>query len=106
MCSKMNKQGNRGVCIQDRPVVTQPFSTVALDLVGPLPKARHGVQYLLTYCCMATRWPEAVPLRTVTATEVAEGIVSIVSRTGIPQRILTDQGSVFTSRLIVGQPTM
>ncbi len=49
---------------------------------------------------MATRWPEAVPLRTVTATEVAEGIVSIVSRTGIPQRILTDQGSVFTSRLM------
>ncbi len=62
MGSKMNKKGNRGMCMQGRPVVTQLFSKVALDLVGPLPKARHGVQYLLTYCCMATRWPEAVPL--------------------------------------------
>ena len=55
---------------------------------------------LLTYCCMATRWPEAVTLRTVTATEVAEGLVFIISRTGIPQRVLTDQGSVFTGRVM------
>ena len=100
VCCRVNKQGNKGVCIQERPLVDEPFASVAIDLVGPLPKGRQGVQYLLTYNCMATRWPEAVPLRTVTATEVAEALVSILCRTGIPQRILTDQGSVFTGRLM------
>ncbi len=49
--------------------------------------------------CLATRWPEAVPLRTVTANAVAEGLWSIFARTSIPERILTDQGSQFCSRL-------
>ena len=31
---------------------------------------------------------------------VAEGLCDIFSRTGIPSHILTDQGSVFTSKLM------
>ncbi len=50
--------------------------------------------------CLTTRWPEAVPLRTITARSVAEGLWSIFVRTSIPERILTDQGSQFCSRLV------
>ncbi len=49
--------------------------------------------YLLTYVCMATRWPEAIPLRAITARSVAEGLCNIFVRTSIPEIILTDQGS-------------
>ncbi len=65
--------------------------------MGPLPKGRGGTQYILTYSCMATRWPEAAPLRGVTAQEVAEAFVGIMCRTGMPDTILTDRGSMFTS---------
>ncbi len=37
------------------------------------------------------------PLRGVTAQEVAEAFVGIMCRTGLPDTILTDRGSVFTS---------
>ncbi len=64
--------------------------------VGPLPKGRGSNRYLLTYICLATKWPEAVPLRTT----VAEGLWNVFSRTSIPERLLTDQGSQFCSRLV------
>ncbi len=55
---------------------------------------------MLTCVCMATRWPEAVPLRSITAKAVAEGLWSIFSRTAIPEKILSDQGVQFCSRLV------
>ncbi len=44
----------------ERPVISEPFESVAVDLVGPLPKAKCGVKYVRTFVCLATRWPEAV----------------------------------------------
>lgn len=35
---------------------------VAFDIVGPLPKAKGGYRNVLTFICMATKWPEAVAL--------------------------------------------
>ncbi len=49
ICEKVNKAGNKPVKLQERLIVTEPFRSVAIDLVGPLPKARGGVKYLLTY---------------------------------------------------------
>ena len=48
---------------------------------------------------MATRWPEAVALRSITATAVAEAIVEIFGRMGLPYQVLTDQGAQFTGAL-------
>ena len=49
--------------------------------------------------CLASRYPEAVALRRVDAETVAEAMMEIFSRTGLPDEILTDQGSVFMGRL-------
>ncbi len=87
LCATHNKMGNKPVELQERPVVGEPFRSVAIDIVGPLPKGRGGAQYILTYSCMATRWPEAAPLKGVTAQEVAEAFVGIMCRTGLPDTI-------------------
>ncbi len=100
LCQQKSKQRPRKAPVVERPVLTEPFEDVAVDIVGPLPKGKGGCRYLLTYVCLATRWPEAVPLRTITARSVAEGLWSIFVRTSIPERILTDQGSQFCSRLV------
>ncbi len=52
-----------------RPVVTEPFESVAVDIVGPLPMSRDKYQYLQTTLCLATRWPDSIPLKSVTARE-------------------------------------
>ena len=71
-----------------------------MDIVGPLPRSRSGNQYILVICDYATRYPEAVPLRRTDAQHVAEELVKLFSRVGIPTEILTDQGSNFTSKLL------
>lgn len=46
------------------------------------------------------KYPEAVPLRSIDAETIAEEFMVIFSRVGIPQEILTDQGSNFQSQLL------
>lgn len=53
--------------LQPFPVSTEPFERVILDCVGPLPHMKSGNQYLLTVMCTLTRFPEAIPLRRITA---------------------------------------
>ena len=78
----------------ERPVLTEHFEQVAFDLVGPLPKAKGGYRYGLTCICMATKWPEAIALK---SKAVAEGMIS---RTALPYVLLTDQGSQFVGKLM------
>ncbi len=50
--------------------------------------------------CLATKWPEAVSLRSIMAKAMVKGLWSIFSRTSIPERILSDQGSQFCGKVV------
>ena len=76
-----------------------PFSRLAFDVVGPLPRTRSGFKCVLICKCYASKYPEAILLKRVDAQSVAKGIVEVYSRTGLPTEILTDQGTVFMSAL-------
>ena len=82
------------------PVVGQPFEKIAMDIVGPLERSKSGNRYVLVICDYATRYPEAIPLRSIEAKKIANELVKLFSRVGIPREILTDQGSNFTSKLL------
>lgn len=45
----------------------------------------------------ATRYPEAIPLRTASAKNIAKKLFMVFSRVGIPKEVLTDQGTPFMS---------
>ena len=47
-----------------------------------------------------TRYPEAIPLHSTDASHIAEELIGVFARVGIPIEILTDQGSNFTSQLL------
>ena len=81
------------------PVIAEPFERVIIDCVGPLPQTKSGNQYLLTIMCAATRYPEAIPLRSITASAVVKALLKIFSTFGLPRVIQTDQGSNFKSGL-------
>ena len=100
VCQLCSKPKSKKAPMMERRVMTEPFEVMAFDLVGPLPKGKGGCQYILTAICMGSRWPEAIPLRTITARAVATGMVEIFARTGVPLQLLTDQGSQFLSSLV------
>ena len=81
------------------PAVGEPFEHVIVDCVGPLPKTKSGNQYILTVMCAATRYPEAVPLRSLKARAIVKALVKFFSTFGLPRRVQSDQGSNFISRV-------
>lgn len=82
------------------PIIAVPFSRIGMDLVGPLPKSARGHQYILVVLDYATRYPEAIPLRTMASKGIARELMLMFSRVGIPEEILTDQGTPFMSRIM------
>ena len=100
VCQKCAKAKGRRVPLMEREVLSEPFEVLAFDLVGPFPKAKNGFRFLLTAVCMGSKWPEAIPLKAQTARAVANGMLEIFSRTGIPLQLLTDQGSQFLGSLV------
>ena len=99
-CQKCPSRRVQKVPLVPLPVMTVPFDRVAMDIVGPLPRSRAGNRYILVFCDYGTRYPEAVPLRNIDAEHVAEELVKLFSRVGIPSEILTDQGPNFMSKLL------
>jgi len=76
--------------MQPREVVTVPFERVCIDLVGPFPTAKGGFKFLLTCVDMATRWPEAVPIRVCTARVIIDKLTDIFAHNGFPKTIVSD----------------
>ena len=93
LCLKGNKSGQRKAPMVEHPVISQPFEQVALDIVDSLPKGKGGAQFILTAVCIATRWPKAVALNSITAKSVAETAIEVFSRMCLPLQILTDRGA-------------
>ncbi|KAM7406893.1 hypothetical protein PAMA_002878 [Pampus argenteus] len=81
------------------PVVGEPFEHVIVDCVGPLPRTKSGHQFLLTIMCSNTRFPEAIPLRKITASVVIKALIKFFSLFGLPRVVQTDQGTNFMSKV-------
>lgn len=83
------------------PLIDTPFSRVAIDLIGPIhPPTDDGHRFILTVVDYATRYPEAIALKKIDTETVAEPLVDIYSRVGVPREVLSDQGKQFTSDLM------
>ena len=97
---QQNKLSNKVPRIYRKYPVTSRFRTVHIDLVGPLPESSLGSLYILSIIDRFTRWYEAIPLKSITASCVVEAFYkNWVARFGIPDILVTDQGSQFESRL-------
>ena len=99
-CKRFNKSAHKPAPLQYRPTITEPYQEVALDLIGPLPRAKHGFKFALTLICMASRWPEVYPIAKPDTEHVAQALIQFIARNGIPVKILTDQGPQFMAKAI------
>ena len=95
-CQRMRKGGPAEAPIGVMPIHKVLFENLAVDIVGPFPRS-HGFRYLLTYICLASRYPEAISMKHATAQECAEALLDIF---GVPMSLLSDQGAQFMGMLM------
>ena len=82
------------------PIETKaPFEIIGCDILD-LPTTSNGFSAVLVVTDLFTKWCEAYPLRQSTAEEVSTHLMDFVSRYGMPETILTDQGSQFESNVL------
>jgi hypothetical protein len=77
--------------------LTWPFAVWGLDILGPFPRAQGGYHYLYVAIDKFTKWAEEEPVHTIPPRSAVKFIQGLVCRFGMPNRIITDNGSQFTS---------
>ena len=79
------------------PLIDTPFKRVAVDIVSPTePRSDKKSRYILTMIDYATRYPEAVALPSIETERVAEALIAMFSRVGIPSEMLMEHESRVT----------
>ena len=63
-----------------------------MDLAGPY----FGFMWLVVEDAYS-KWPEAIKLRTATSATVAAALMKIFAVQGLPEQLVSDNGSQFTS---------
>ncbi|KAK3091449.1 hypothetical protein FSP39_019925 [Pinctada imbricata] len=99
-CQKVAKRTNVKAPMINTPIISEPFFKISMDIVGPLARSKKGNRFILTIVDDATRYPEAFALKSCDAESVANSLMELFSRVGVPRVILTDQGTNFTSKLM------
>jgi transposase InsO family protein len=69
-----------------------------LDIVGPPRKAPGGYTHLLVAIDKFSKWVEVRPITNLRAEQAVTFFTDIVYRFGVPNSIITDNGSQFTGR--------
>ena len=81
--------------------VEDVFSRLHMDILGPLTTSKEGYKYTLLIVDSFSKWPEAFPLKTQEATEIANVLYKeVFTRYGAPRTIISDRGKNFMSKLI------
>ncbi|XP_058724210.1 uncharacterized protein LOC131595762 [Vicia villosa] len=76
-----------------------PFSTWGMDLLGPFPVGSYQNKYLVVAVDYFTKWIEAEALAKITSQNVLRFYKrNILARFGVPQAIITDNGTQFTDK--------
>ena len=83
------------------PRPSQPFETLGIDVLGPLPKTRLRHQFIVVITDYFTRWPIALAMKNQKAHTIATLLVEqVFCQHGFPATLLSDRGANFLSELM------
>ncbi|GJU33089.1 reverse transcriptase domain-containing protein [Tanacetum coccineum] len=75
-----------------------PFYQWGMDILGPLPQASGKLKFIIVAIDYFTKWIDAKPLARITGKDVKKFVWdNIVCRFGLPQIIVTDNGTQFVN---------
>jgi hypothetical protein len=78
--------------------ITWPFAVWNLDMVGPLRQAPGGFTHILVVVDKFSKWIEARTIVNIRFEEAVSFFTDIIYRFGIPNMIITDNGTQFTGK--------
>ena len=101
-CARNRIKDQRNVYPMKLFPATNPLEYVAMDILGPLPRTKHGKRFILVVTDRFTKLTKTESLRTITSLSVAKAFCRIwVYNYGTPKVLLTDNGTQFTSRFFL-----
>jgi hypothetical protein len=101
-CSQNRVQEQRKVIIMNLIPANEPLAFVAIDILGPLPKTVHGNRFLLVISYRFSKLTRTIPMRTTTASAVAEAFFTHwFFAYGPPKFLLSDNGTRFSAKFFV-----
>ena len=71
---------------------SQPWQRLHIDFAGPF----HGTMWLIVVDAHS-KWPEVIPMTTVTTTTTVTKLRSLFAQHGLPEVLVSDNGPQFTS---------
>ena len=72
---------------------------LGVDILGPFPKSVGGYEYLYVAIDKFTKWHESLAVKNIDKNSAVKFLRGIISRFGVPSRIITDNGTQFTNAL-------
>lgn len=98
--TKPEQKAPIGHMLSKVPSVSKPWQLASADIVGPLPRSSGGYSYILSICDCFSKFVLLFPLRKATALTITKLIEEhVILVFGAPNKIITDNGTVFRSRL-------
>jgi transposase InsO family protein len=80
--------------------VWEPFESVSIDFIGPLPEDGDNNKYIIAAIDNFTRFVELTPTKDCTAFSAARALLALFSRYGAPLEVRSDQGPHFSAEII------
>ena len=96
VCKTVPKGSARAAPLNQVPLLDVPFKRVAIDIIGPIKTpSDRGHRYVLVHMDLATRYPDAVPLKRNDASTIAETLFNLWTGVGIPEEVLSENQNHF-----------
>ena len=76
-----------------------PFDCLGVDIIQ-FPCSYDGNKYGIVFMDYLTKWPEVFPVPNQTAETIAQALVEVISRHGVPAKLLSDRGANFLSDIL------
>lgn len=78
--------------------IALPLHTIHLDYFGPLEATANGYKYILVVVDAFTKFTWLFPTKSTTTDEVTKSLNIVFDLFGLPERIISDRGTAFTSK--------
>lgn len=107
VCQAAKNSNHKTTENKQRLFAGRPWQVISIDLVGPLTTTPRGNKMILVLSDHFTRWRDAVPIPDGTAETIADVLDQrIFAYFGLPERIHSDLGTQFESKLMQELCTM
>ena len=98
-CLFFQKQSTRHAQELNTIPLGWPFAIWGIDVLGPFPVAQGGYKFLFVAIDTFTKWIEAEPVQKINKEAAVKFLKGIVYRFGVPNKVMTDNGTQFINRM-------